>query len=306
MFSSLFRAKYRFPKQADSVGLVRYLPADDRKGRVFIAGDLHGEFDTLISALHGVSFDFERDRVLFVGDLHDRGKHSAQCLDLLRKPWAGAVLGNHELMLLMAVDETGAITGAKEALEIWMANGGEWALDAPPQARAGWRQLLLENVPLYWIIERRDGELLLVCHAEPVAEEVDEVIAARSRRVALRALNNSPVLWGRRILHTAARDDLAPSIKDQLLPSVAGAYCSLHGHTCVRTATWVKNRLFLDTGAVLGNRLTIADADLIAPGLARGIYFWDIGSGKLLDDETFRLWPENRASLGRNNARIFL
>jgi len=51
-----------------AVNLVRYLPARERDGRVFVIGDLHGEYNTLMSALQAVGFDFDRDRVVFAGD----------------------------------------------------------------------------------------------------------------------------------------------------------------------------------------------------------------------------------------------
>ena len=261
--------------------MVSHLSARERDGRVFVIGDLHGEHNALMSALQAVSFDFDKDRVVFTGDLHDRGIWSAKCLDLLQEPWVCSTLGNHELMMLMAIDKTGEISCGKDDLEIWLSNGGEWALDALPQARARWRELLLERVPLYWIVERRDGKKVLVCHAEPDEAEIGNVITVKNRMLQIQTLKANPALWGRRILSIAGRNDLVPHLKDQLLLPVEGVFFSVHGHTRVNTATWIMNRLFIDTGAVTDNRLTLVDVDQVIPGLAAGITAWDIFLGTM-------------------------
>jgi len=263
------------------VNLVRYLPARARNGRLFVIGDLHGEYNVLMVALQAVDFDFEKDRVIFTGDLHDRGGFSAKCLDMLQEPWADSVLGNHELMMLMAIDGEGELACGRENLELWIANGGEWALDVTSQARSRWRKLILENAPLYWVVERRDGKKVLICHAEPVAAELCSVIKGKNRKILMRSLNDHQALWGRRTLSIAGRDSLDPQLKDQLLLPVDEVYFSVHGHTRVSTATWVMNRLFVDTGAVLDNRLTLVDTDQAAPGRAAGITAWDLSSGTM-------------------------
>lgn len=300
MISSLIKTVKKIGSRTlrdrSAVNLVRYLPARERGGRVFVIGDLHGEYNTLMSALQAVGFDFDIDRVVFAGDLHDRGNRSAECLDLLQEPWVCSALGNHELMLLMAIDEGGEIASAKEDLELWMANGGEWALNAPPQARARWRKLLLERVPLYWIVERRDGKKVLVCHAEPEASEIENVISGKNRMIPIRTLDGNPVLWGRRTLSIAGRDDLAPHLKEQLLLPVDGVLFSVHGHTCVSTATWVMNRLFIDTGAVLANRLTLVDTDQVIPGRATGISAWDVFSETMQHNLSQPFQPVNQTS----------
>lgn len=285
----------RSAKSRITVNLVRYLPARERGGRVFVIGDLHGELNALMSALQAIDFDFDRDKVIFTGDLHDRGNQSAECLDLLQEPWASSTLGNHELMLLMAIDKEGEIDRAKSDLDLWMANGGEWALDAPPQTRARWRKRVFECVPQYWIVERRDGKKLLVCHAEPEMVEIENVIAIKNRMIQIQTLKGNPALWGRRTLSIAERSDLAPYIKDQLLLPVDGVYFSVHGHTCVNTASWIMNRLFIDTGAVLANRLTLVDIDQIIPGQTTGISAWDIYSGTMQHNASVQLHSVNQS-----------
>jgi len=129
-----------------SIDLVRSLPYAERNGRLFVGGDIHGEFHALMSALHALDFDFDKDLVLLVGDIHDRGPNSPNCLELLQEPWLLSTIGNHEWMLLSVVTDTGDISYSKKsALDTFMANGGEWILDKPAEVRLKWRNLLLER-----------------------------------------------------------------------------------------------------------------------------------------------------------------
>lgn len=70
------------------------------EGRDFIVGDIHGCYSEFKKLLDYVKFDPLRDRVFSTGDLLDRGPSPYECLNLLKKPWFYAVLGNHEDILL--------------------------------------------------------------------------------------------------------------------------------------------------------------------------------------------------------------
>ncbi|MBV1776574.1 metallophosphoesterase [Burkholderiaceae bacterium DAT-1] len=93
-------------------------------GRDFIVGDLHGCRHELFELLGRVGFRPEAgDRLFATGDLIDRGPDSPGCLALLRQPWFFTVIGNHEQMILRALDEGDANMMAMSA-----ANGGSWAV----------------------------------------------------------------------------------------------------------------------------------------------------------------------------------
>lgn len=85
--------------QQDSNPKILKLAANQR-GRDFVIGDVHGAFDLVLAGMEKVKFDVNRDRLLSVGDLIDRGPHSAQCLEFLRQDFTFAVRGNHEQQLL--------------------------------------------------------------------------------------------------------------------------------------------------------------------------------------------------------------
>jgi serine/threonine protein phosphatase 1 len=296
MFKSLLDTVGKIRKHESdtncSVELVRSLPYAERKGRLFAAGDIHGEFHALMSALQALEFDFEKDLLLLAGDIHDRGANSPQCLELLQEPWLLSTLGNHELMLLTVVTESGMIDSSKKAaLATWIVNGGEWCLDMSDEARARWRSLILEHAPLYWMLERRDKHNVMMCHAEPSSKYLADVLSVHNRKLNIASLYDDQTLWGRNLLYNAVRGDLSSDIKKRLLLPLDGVLFSMHGHSYVKTAAWVNNQLFLDTGTTLGKKLTLVDVDHAIPGLCNGIYAWSIADEKLLECESLRLWP---------------
>lgn len=65
-------------------------------------GDVHGEFELLLDILK--KWDEERQQLIFLGDLIDRGENSKACLELVwqlvREKEAICLTGNHERMFL--------------------------------------------------------------------------------------------------------------------------------------------------------------------------------------------------------------
>lgn len=83
----------------------------------YIVGDIHGMYDDMISSLEKLGFNTENNqaehpkgkKILFLGDLVDRGKKSAETLDFVMntvKSGNGYMInGNHEMMLFDALDK---------------------------------------------------------------------------------------------------------------------------------------------------------------------------------------------------------
>jgi diadenosine tetraphosphatase ApaH/serine/threonine PP2A family protein phosphatase len=78
-------------------------------GPLDIVGDVHGEIDALRSLLVNLGYEEGRHpegrRLVFLGDLTDRGPDSPAVVDLVsafvEEGWAQCVLGNHDLNILL-------------------------------------------------------------------------------------------------------------------------------------------------------------------------------------------------------------
>jgi len=65
--------------------------------RKFIIGDIHGMIDKLKNCLDSVSFDYENDQLIQLGDIVDRGVNSFECVEeLLKIKNLIAIRGNHD------------------------------------------------------------------------------------------------------------------------------------------------------------------------------------------------------------------
>ena len=119
---------------------------NNRCGRDFVVGDLHGAFRVLDAALEQVRFDPMRDRLFSVGDLIDRGPESPRCLEFLRQPWFHAVRGNHEDDLLDLYAQ-GPVPEPALREAVHLAPYLAWWLDVPPAQR---QEILtaLQRLPL--------------------------------------------------------------------------------------------------------------------------------------------------------------
>jgi len=115
-----------------TANLVRHFE-NNKKGRDFIVGDIHGHYDELILSLEGLQFNFDKDRLFSVGDLVDRGTQSHKVVELLSENWFFAVRGNHEQMIINRYENpvnkpawSNTVRTREDAERIHAANGGQW------------------------------------------------------------------------------------------------------------------------------------------------------------------------------------
>ena len=106
-------------------GEILQIDARCHKGRILFTTDLHGHYELLHEHLKVVSFDSSKDILIIGGDMCDRGPDSAHVLDYLNEPWIHCIRGNHEELLIGAVEEN---------FEGWatnclIGNGGAWVGD---------------------------------------------------------------------------------------------------------------------------------------------------------------------------------
>ncbi len=72
--------------------------------RTIIVGDVHGCFEELQSLMHQVDYQPQTDRLIFVGDLINKGPDSRKVLEWVMSVKAEVILGNHEWEFLKYVE----------------------------------------------------------------------------------------------------------------------------------------------------------------------------------------------------------
>jgi serine/threonine protein phosphatase 1 len=87
--------------------------------RSFVMGDIHGAFRALRQCLERSGFNYESDRLIFLGDAADGWPETRACIDeLLKIKNLVYILGNHDWWALEWMQ-----TGHAE--EIWLKQGGK-------------------------------------------------------------------------------------------------------------------------------------------------------------------------------------
>jgi serine/threonine protein phosphatase 1 len=207
---------------------------------VYAIGDLHGEISKLNEALHEVGFDKSKDLLLSVGDLIDRGEDSLECLKLINEPWFKCSMGNHEKMAFDAITQK-----TEETLTHWAMNGGDWFLMLSDEDKKVAEELIKQagNLPLVLEIEHKDKKII-ICHADYPLDEYDRKASKIEQHL----------IWSRERIQRMRHGEAS---------EIKGADLFIFGHTPLKEPLSVKNQLYIDTGAVFGNELTLVSFDKI-------------------------------------------
>lgn len=261
LFASGFRAVTQVASLAE-VELIREpMPAvrHGERGPFDVIGDIHGCLRELVTLL--LELGYRRDgaltqgalegepiwrhpegrRIIFVGDLVDRGPASLGCLRLAyamcESGHALFVPGNHEQKLLRKL--AGEPVPLKHGLELTWAEFTN--LEGGPNGPVGvtlegW----LKGHETHLIV---DAGRLLIAHAG-LPERMHGRNAGRVSSFAL---------FGDT---TGNHDEYGLPIRRNWAREYAGAPAVVYGHTPVPEAIWYHNTICLDTGCVFGGKLT--------------------------------------------------
>lgn len=253
------------------VQLIHKLVVVPDEAEVYFVGDIHGCYDLLMNTLKAADFNFDRDYCICVGDLIDRGKDN---LKVLSKFAYGenrfySVMGNHDAFM--------AYSSLDNVFANWMYNGGSWAiskdgLDSDQISTIA--EDLRKKLPVFLTVKHR-GRTYGVVHGgipnvfnthtgvvEPqfspnttrdwfrVVSQVEAYTNDKSMTLKEVDFLISPYLWD--------RDVLMGFEEGENYPPVTGVDYTFHGHTGVKFPVKHQNRVFIDTGSVFNNRLTVA------------------------------------------------
>lgn len=219
----------------------------DDEPLIYAIGDLHGSLDEFLIAEERIRYDIQkygcRALVILLGDLVDRGPHSAQLLDHLVAPPPSefkrlAICGNHDFSFLDFLSNPRANLA-------WLDYGGRetlrsYGIDTRYVLNSGGVNALVEAVRAS--VPQEHIKLLA---SLPISIQVDNVLfvhAGISPGVPLEAQTDEDFMWIR-----APFLDRGPE-----LPIIV-----VHGHSPV-TEPYVGNgRIGIDTGAYATGRLTV-------------------------------------------------
>lgn len=230
--------------------------SEPKNTRVFVVGDIHGEFQLLEQELNKLDFNFKQDVLLSVGDLVDRGPESYRALEFLAQPWFYAVCDNHEQMV---IDAAGT--------DWHYMNGGEWFRDLnEPDKR-----LFIEcfkQLPLLIEALLPDGRRIGVAHASLPGKQMqnsfetdwnnlDYIFSAADYRGDIR-----DVQWDRYQIGRAKKYRVMPYVNEGRMRefNVANIDHVYFGHTPLKESFTFGNCTWLDTGAFATGNLTIVEA----------------------------------------------
>lgn len=199
-----------------------FLDLSDKRD-VYVVGDIHGCFSRLEDELGRLCFDQDKDFLVSVGDLVDRGPESEAAVEWVKKSWFKHVLGNHEIM-------------AAFEPRLHYQNGGQWfgLLDITEQ---DYHIAHLLDAPTILEFKAPDGK-----HYGAVHAEYPENIWSKEVIDGLLQYSSEPLVWGRSMIKNCLRGNLADYCE--------GIEHIFHGHTPLKKAMTFSNRSWIDTGAV--------------------------------------------------------
>ena len=234
--------------------------------RILAIGDIHGEYDKLLSLYRKIDFSPPDDLLVFLGDYVDRGPQPLKVLDWLmeraKDPHIVMLRGNHEQMMLdhevskASQRALGWRVPAEDSGDEWLDNGGwmtilrlqELRSASTPRDFAAYRDRLfpfLAELPLSFRIEA-GGRDFFFCHAGvrpgvPLEDQDAEDLLWIRAGFHLGYAGEAVIVAGHTPARNIPRRSVASSDRDEDVPIMED------------------NMILVDTGACRGGRLSCVD-----------------------------------------------
>ncbi|MFB9865634.1 polynucleotide kinase-phosphatase [Rufibacter immobilis] len=240
-------------KDGEEVQVFRQPLWNNRKeetGPFDIIGDVHGCYDELVELLTGLGYILGENnnghyaviapanrKVIFLGDLTDRGPKSPEVLrlvmDMVANGTALCIRGNHDDKLLKYL----------QGRDVVIAHGLEKTITQLASTSAEFKsevKTFLDGMIAHYVL---DGGKLVVAHGG-----LPEEMHGRASS-AVRAF----CLYGET---TGEIDEFGLPVRYNWAKNYKGKAMVLYGHTPVPGIDWLNNTLNVDTGCVFGGKLT--------------------------------------------------
>lgn len=210
----------------------KFLAIDDSV-KVYVVGDIHGEYAQLIQKLKEIGFNFSKDLLIAVGDLIDRGKENEKCFGLLNEAWFTTVKGNHEDFCYK-----GMMDHSVEFYHRMPQNGGSWFYNLPEDLKEhiGRR---LNDLPVLLEVTYK-GKHFGFVHADVPVQDWDllvEMVLNDDTQIDSDRSVIDHCLWSRNVV-------------EMDYVNIASIHRVFLGHTVLPDIKDVGNCTFLDTGGV--------------------------------------------------------
>lgn len=191
--------------------------------RILACSDIHGEIDKLYNVLDEANYHPKQDILVLLGDYIDRGYYSKEVMEYvmeLVRDGAIALMGNHEKLFVDSLYN-------EDMRDVWIANGGLQTLDSYDydmdimEKHANWMK---ENLRMYY-----ETEKYIFVHA------------GMQPQLSLEWQSEEDLLWSR-----------------HFEPILLGKTV-IQGHTPFDEVEFIHDRIFIDTGACMGGKLSLLE-----------------------------------------------
>lgn len=156
--------------------------------KTYVIGDIHGCYYTMKNLIQNSTFDYKKDKIIFLGDYIDRGLNSYDVINYIKNLKSVmndnciCLKGNHEQMLFdtyMTLDDS-----------LWMYNGGMWTIKSFEDNNANWESVAkwVDKLDLYY-----EDDNYIYCHAGLT-------------KILLKDNTEDELLWGRNWIDKDSRE----------------------------------------------------------------------------------------------------